>query len=73
MSRKVFPLTETSLVERRDLGRRENIWPTSHERNLSSTFPLKGKTFCRVSKFSLDTLQNGGRRNSARNWTRHEE
>ena len=42
-----------------------------YERNLSNTFPLNGKTFCRVSNFFVDTLQNGGRRNSARNWMRH--
>jgi hypothetical protein len=35
-----------------------------YEHNISTTFPLSGKTFCRVSNFSIYTLQNGGRRNS---------
>ena len=48
MRRKVLPCTEISLVDRRDLGTRENVF--SH---MNTTFPLSGKTFCRVSNFSI--------------------
>ena len=42
MRRNVFPLTEISLVDRRDLGRRENIWKilTGKLFVLSATFLL---------------------------------
>jgi hypothetical protein len=46
---KVFPCTEISLVDRRDLGDRDNVFPISH---INTTFPLSGITFCRVSDFS---------------------
>ena len=42
MRRKVFPCTEISLVDRRDLGTREIL--DSYECNLFNTFPLSGKS-----------------------------
>ena len=49
MRRNVFPCTETSLVDRRD-SVTGMFFPSEH--NIATTFPLSGKTFCRVSNFS---------------------
>jgi hypothetical protein len=50
---KVFPCTEISLVDRRDLGDRDNVFPISH---INTTFPLSGITFCRVNDFSIQLM-----------------
>ena len=52
MRRKVFPGTEISLADRRDLGDRDNICP-----NINSTFPLGGKT----SVYTLQNLHQSGK------------
>jgi hypothetical protein len=41
------PTTESRwLVDRRDLGDRDNVFP--YEYNIATTFPLSGKTFLQI-------------------------
>ena len=51
MRQNVFPCTEISLVDRRDLGDRDNVFP-----HMNTTFPLSGITFCRVSNCSIQLM-----------------
>ena len=46
MRRKVFPCTDISLVDRRDLGDRDNVFPYEH--NIATAFPISGKSFLQI-------------------------